>query len=375
MPAVVTAPPPAKVVPKGILGVSFWVQVLVLKFAQYQPTYRLLSFLRDHDLDVSQATVTDGLRHIQSLLQPIYDGLARRNREEDHWHADETSWLVFIKLKGKEGAWNLWVFRGHQSVVFILDPSRAHHVPENHFANVTHGIMNVDRSVTYTAMKQVKDGRIVLALCWAHQRRDFLPLLIAWKDVEAVTRWSLSWLERISNLYDANDARVAALSNPEAFAVADRIVRDQVTAMAQQWHDELQQPNQHSACKKILKSMRRHWPGLTVFVKHPEVPMDNNAGERSERGPVLGRKNFYGSGSLWSGQLAATMFSIFQTLQLWGLSSHHWLTAYLQACAEAGGTKPPNAEAFLPWNLSDEQRQTWSIRKTPKRQPKTSDTS
>jgi hypothetical protein len=29
--------------------------------------------------------------------------------------------------------------------------------------------------------------------------------------------------------------------------------------------------------EKILRSMRRHWEGLTVFVEHPQVPMDNNA--------------------------------------------------------------------------------------------------
>ena len=90
--------------------------------------------------------------------------------------------------------------------------------------------------------------------------------------------------------------------------------------------------------------------------------MDNNAAERSERGPALGRKNYYGSGALWSGQLAAFMFSIFQTLSLWGLSCQGWLTAYLQACAEAGGAVPASPEAFLPWNLSVEQRQAWTLK-------------
>jgi transposase len=33
------------------------------------------------------------------------------------------------------------------------------------------------------------------------------------------------------------------------------------------------------------------------------VPMDNNTAERDARLAVVGRKNFYGSGSLWSGQL------------------------------------------------------------------------
>jgi transposase len=34
---------------------------------------------------------------------------------------------------------------------------------------------------------------------------------------------------------------------------------------------------------------------------------------------VVGRKNYYGSGSTWSGELAAMLFSLFQTLALWKL--------------------------------------------------------
>ncbi|MBV8268916.1 MAG: transposase, partial [Planctomycetaceae bacterium] len=45
-----------------------------------------------------------------------------------------------------------------------------------------------------------------------------------------------------------------------------------------------------------------------MFGEHPEVPMDNNTAERAERGPVVGRKNYSGSGSVWSGRLAAMMF-------------------------------------------------------------------
>ena len=77
---------------------------------------------------------------------------------------------------------------------------------------------------------------------------------------------------------------------------------------------------------KILTSLKNHWEGLSVFVEHPEVPMDNNKGENSIRNPVTGRKNFYGSGSLWSSQLAAIMFSIFKTMALGKINCKHWLT-------------------------------------------------
>lgn len=46
---------------------------------------------------------------------------------------------------------------------------------------------------------------------------------------------------------------------------------------------------------KLLESMASHWSGLTVFVASPWVAMDNNTAERDIRGPVVGRKNFYGS--------------------------------------------------------------------------------
>jgi transposase len=51
-----------------------------------------------------------------------------------------------------------------------------------------------------------------------------------------------------------------------------------------------------------LERLGDHWGGLTVFVEHPEVPMDTTTAERSERGPAVGRKKYYGSGAVWSGQ-------------------------------------------------------------------------
>ena len=75
----------------------------------------------------------------------------------------------------------------------------------------------------------------------------------------------------------------------------------------------------------------------------------------------MGRKNYYGSGAVWSGRLAALMFSLLQTLCLWRLNPRSWLTAYLTACAEAGGAAPEDVERFLPWHLSEEDRRRWAL--------------
>ena len=79
--------------------------------------------------------------------------------------------------------------------------------------------------------------------------------------------------------------------------------------------------------------------------------MDNNRAERDIRGPVVGRKNFYGSGSEGSAELAATMYSVLATMRLWGLNARTWLSQYLQACADNGNQPPEDLNAFLPWQM------------------------
>lgn len=362
-PGIVTAPPADKVIPKSILGVSIWVEVLLDKFLFYRPTYRLLADWQTHGLDLSLGTVTDGLQRLVPLFEPLYQALIEHNQQQHHWHGDETRWLVFTSVEGKVGhRWVLWVFHAADVVVFVLDTGRAHDVPEDHFEPVEEGILSVDRYAAYKAMKQVKNGVLLLAFCWAHVRRDFLGVARSWPDQEA---WALAWVERIGALYQRNDARLEVERSSPEFVACDQQVRQHVAAMASQAATELAEPAVHPARQKVLRSLQEHWDGLTVFVDHPEVPLDNNRAERMLRGPVVGRKNYYGSGAKWAGELAAMLFSVLQTLCLWDLNPRTWLTAYLQACAANGGQPPTALADFLPWQMTEEQRQALSLEKPP----------
>jgi transposase len=366
-PGIITAPPPPRVIPKSILGVSIWVEVLLDKFLFYRPTYRLLVDWQTLGLDLSLGTLTDGLQRLLPLFAPLYEDVIEHNQKQTHWHADETRWLVFATVEGKVGyRWWLWVFHSAEAVVFVLSKGRAHDVPEDHFGPVHEGILSVDRYSAYKATKQVKEGLILLAFCWAHVRRDFLEAARSWPSEE---EWALGWVERIGRLYEANDARLLALEHePEKFAVLDGQLRQQVEHMACQAAGELADTSLHPARKSVLTSLEEHWDGLTVFVDFPEVPLDNNTAERAERGPVVLRKNSYGSAAVWAGELAAMLFSVFQTLCLWNINPRVWLTEYLQTCARAGGRAPTEEErgGFLPWRMSAEKRQEWSLDKDSK---------
>jgi transposase len=353
-PITLTAPPPPKLIPKGRYGISVWVEILLDKYFSYRPTERLLASLRLWGLDLAPGTVTDGLKRLEVLLRPIDVALRQRNAAGDLHQGDETRWRVFIAVEGKPGyGWWLWVVLGPDTVIYLLDASRSHAVPENHFRAESRGVLVVDRYSAYKAMIWVKDGVLVLAFCWAHVRRDFIRVGKGWPELKP---WALRWLRRIRGLYRRNDRRLEVQKDATAFGEADGRLRQAVAEMKAERETELGRADLATPCRKALESLHEHWEGLTRFVDDPRIPMDNNASERRVRGPAVARKNFYGSGSLWSGQQAAAMFSILATLSLWKLNPRKWLTWYLEHCAMAGGKVPEDIQPFLPWNLDAGQR-------------------
>ena len=349
-----TAPPPPKLIPKGRYGLSVWVEILLDKYLSYRPTERLLAAWRLLGLDLAPGTVTEGLEQLEVLVRPIDEALKARNSEGDLHQGDETRWRVFTALEGKEGfGWWLWVVLGPDTVIYLLDASRSHTVPENHLRAASRGVLVVDRYSAYKAMSWVKDGVLVLAFCWAHVRRDFIRVGKGWPELKT---WALGWLRRIRVLYRLNDRRLAAQKDTAAFGEADGRLRQAVAEMKTQMETELARGDLATPCRKALESLHEHWDGLTRFVDDPRIPMDNNASERRARGPAVARKNFYGSGSLWSGRLAAALFSIWATLSLWKLNARKWLTWYFEHCAVAGGKVAEDIQPFLPWNLDAGKR-------------------
>lgn len=352
-PRTVTAPVPPKLLSKSIYGTSLWTHLLLEKFHLQRPMHRVIEQLSLLGLPLAPGTIVDGLKRIEPLLTPIYDAIRARQRESSHWHADETRWCVFVEKAGKMGhRWWLWLFTSQDTVVYVLDPSRSHRVPESHFAKATHGVLIVDRYSAYKAMSQVKDGLLRLAFCWAHVRRDFVRV---GKGFPELTPWALGWLLRIRELYRLHRERLPHTSDTAEYTRADSALRDHLRAMVAQRETELADEKLRAPCRKTLVSLQEHWDGLTLFVEDPQIPLDNNQAERLMRNPAVGRKNYYGSGAEWSGRLAMMLFSIFATLTLWKINPRLWLNWYLTACANSEGHSPEDATSFLPWNMSEER--------------------
>ena len=77
----------------------------------------------------------------------------------------------------------------------------------------------------------------------------------------------------------------------------------------------------------------------------PRIPLDNNATERGIRGPVVGRKNHYGSKSRRGTEVASIFYSLIETAKLHGVDP----ATYLREAALAD----KRGETLLPWQLAD----------------------
>ncbi len=173
--------------------------------------------------------------------------------------------------------------------------------------------------------------------------------------------WALAWLRRIRDLYRYHRQRRISKAGTAEFTAADTGLRQTVAAIQTQADAELTDPKLPTPCRKVLVSLQEHWDGLTRFLDDLRIPLDNNASERQARGPALGRKNYYGYGSLWSGRLAAMLFSLFATLTMAKINSRKWLTWFLERCAQTGGQVPEDITPFLPWKMSQEKRREMTL--------------
>jgi transposase len=364
VPGIVTAPPAPRVIPKSRLGVSVWTMVLLDKYLYGRPTHRFCEALQQHGVPLAQGTLTDGLQRIAVLFEPVMRALYERQMGEKLFHGDETRWEVFAEVAGKTGhRWYLWVTQSASVVFYRMAPGRGADVPKAHFAKLRKDLVDVvlvcDRYSAYKCLAKGHEG-LILAYCWAHVRRDFLKAARSWPELES---WMWAWVDDIRTLYRLNAARlevwnpmVSLQQQPVAFVERHLDLQNHLSQMHERYEAHLQEPDLHRAKHKVLDSLHNHWDGLTVFVERPEVAMDNNTAERVLRNPVVGRKNYYGSGSVWSAHLAAMMFSVLQTVLLWDLNPHHWLSAFLQACAESGGKSPTDLSSFLPWQMTQERQ-------------------
>ena len=363
---VLVAPPPPKPIGKGMFTSGFLARLLVEKYVLGRPMCRIVAALGNDGLEVAEGTLVGALKALSGLLAPLDAAIRARNAAAGHLHVDETSWSVFETVAGKANhRWWLWVFAGADTTMFSIERSRSTKVLTEHLGiDLAAGslpagrrlLVSSDFFTVYQALARV-DGVDPL-WCWAHIRRYFIRAGDAHPQLAG---WTQTWLERIGALYAAHRALPACGPGSAGHARAEQGFAAALSGMDVARRAEAADQGLHPAARKVLATVEHEWAGLARHQQFLELPLDNNTAERALRNPVVGRKNYYGSGSVWAAELAGRAWTITATATRAGCNPLAYLGAYLHACAAAGGKAPGGGELsrFLPWAADAADLATW----------------
>jgi transposase len=185
-----------------------------------------------------------------------------------------------------------------------------------------------------------------LANCLAHGRRNFVD--IAWNFPEECAHV----LEELKKVYK-NDAlaKQRNLTPDERLAFHQKhskpIMDDLNEWFRSQIEDKKVEPN--SALGKAIKYMRKHWNELTLFLREPGAPLDNNICERALKKAILHRKNSLFYKTQHGAYVGDLFMSLIHTCSLCHVNPFDYLTQ-LQKHSSLLFKNPAQ---WMPWNYKE----------------------
>jgi transposase len=302
---VASPPVPPKPIPRGIAGPGLVAYVLVSKFSDHLPLYRLEDILIRHGVHLSRSTLCDWVRNAADLLGPLAELQKTLVLQSSVLWTDDT-WVTVLggtnpgSTKGR-----FWAYLGdteHPYSVYDFTMSRARDGPATFLADY-HGYLQADAYGGYDGIFLGSNGTIVEVACWAHARRKF-------HDARAnAPREANQVLEWIWQLYDVED-RAVDLTAAERQSLRQR---ESVPILEgiETYLDELSpRVLPKSALGKALTYARNQRAALRQYVNDGRLTIDNNVSERTLRLQAIGRKNWEFLGSEAAGPRAAVLFTI-----------------------------------------------------------------
>ena len=119
------------------------------------------------------------------------------------------------------------------------------------------------------------------------------------------------------------------------------------TWLAAQMEERKVEPN--SGLGQAITYMRNHWNELTLFLRQPGAPLDNNICERALKKAILHRKNAYFYKTENGAHVGDLFMSLIHTCELNGVNPFDYLTQLLKHAEELAA----HPADWMPWNYRD----------------------
>ena len=317
---IIIAPMIERPLPKVIAGAGLLSQLLIDKYVDHLPIYRIQSRFKRENVDIPYNTMVDWVGQTITLITPLYNALRKKILATDSLQGDETGIKVLDKdKKGTTHKGWMWAFQNsiERMVLFEYQSTRGRVVPMEILKDYK-GHLQTDGYSVYSIFKENQD--IILLHCMAHARRMFFEAQSndAERSSHALTVFqSLYAIEREIKEKTFSFEEIQTFRENRSMPILNEFkswLTNQITLVL---------PSS-GISKAIVYSLSR-WNELTIYTTNGKLNIDNNPVENSIRPIALGRKNYLFAGSHEAAQRTAIVYSLLGTCKLNGINPLTWL--------------------------------------------------
>jgi hypothetical protein len=324
------APAADRTVDGGRYSLAFGAKVAVDKYVHHLPLERQVRMMAQQGLRVTSQALWDQVWALATVLTPVHNALREHIMAQPVIGLDQTGWPNLKRRDAKK--WQMWALTSVDAVYHaICDDKSAATFGE--LVGDFEGTIVCDALGTHGAGARDGPG-IMLASCWAHIRRKFA-------EAEPNFPEARQMLDLIRELYDI-EAR--AETEAELGMLRATQSRDVLSRM-RAWMAGVRTISS-TDLGAAIKHTVKFWDRLVRFADDPRIWIDNNRTERAFRGPVVGRRNHFGSKSRRGTQAAAVLYSVIETAKANGFDPAAYLVEAVRVAKLTDGD-----EHLMPWDF------------------------
>src|SRR5262249_3896577 len=324
-----------------------------LKYGTGMPFYRLDDLEQNLGIPLPASTQWEIVEEAAELIKPARDELIRQAAQGEVLHNDDTSMkrLSPRRFSAEEGGERTGIFtsgvvstaEGCKIALFFTGRQHAGEnladVLKRRAAELPMPIQMSD-ALARNAPKPIK---LLVGNCLAHGRRQFIQITPNFPEQ------CRHVLEALGEVYHNDQlTRESGLSRAERVHV-DQQHSQPIMNNLHQWLDTQLKENKvepNSGLGKAISYMLRHWQALTLFLREPGAPLDNNLVERALKKAILHRKNSLFYKTLNGADVGDLYMSLIHTCELNDVNPFDYLTE-LQRHSENLIARPAD---WMPWN-------------------------
>ena len=308
-----------------------------IAFNKYQmstPLYRELTRFLNHDMHISDGTLSNWLLKGSEYLKELIPHLKNIALEKDAFVNCDETWCR-VRKHGKYSKKYIWclVNKSAKTVIFVYDDgSRGRKVLRDILEDREIAALQSDAYNVYMFIDK-ELANVTHLCCLAHARAKFKEALEQGRDERARL-----FFDSIGQLYGYEDEYQRLGLSPDEIRRRrnDSRTADVLVRMSTELNRLLNDPKSHlgDMMQKALNYLHNYWRQLFAYRQDGRYTIDNNIAERNIRPTTVERKNslFYGSGVM--AEVSALYHTFISTCMMMGVSAQKYFKMFFSAIIE-----------------------------------------